>query len=62
MPAAFLSSVKTEEGTYAVLANVTPHYLAVAQNAKREAARKRLELVMADPLATSAAPVASPRR
>src|SRR6266571_4954941 len=44
VPAAFLSSVKTGEGTYAVLANVTPHYLAVAQNAKREAARQRLEL------------------
>ena len=44
VPAAFLGSVKTEDGKYAVLANVTPHYMAVAQNAKREATRKRLEL------------------
>src|SRR6266581_1476554 len=44
VPAAFLSSVKTEDGRYSVLANVTPHYLAVAHTAKREATRQRLEL------------------
>ena len=44
VPDAFLASVKTADENYAVLANVTPHYLAVALNAKREATRKRLEM------------------
>ncbi|HSB60965.1 MAG TPA: M3 family metallopeptidase, partial [Vicinamibacteria bacterium] len=45
VPEAFLDSVRTADGGYAVLAHVTPHYLAVAENAKREATRKRIELV-----------------
>lgn len=44
VPDAFLASVKTADERYAVLANVTPHYLAVALNAKHEATRKRLEM------------------
>lgn len=44
VPEAFLSSIATPEGRYAVLAHVTPHYMTVAQGAKREATRKRLEL------------------
>ena len=44
VPDAFLSSVKTADERYVVLANVTPHYMAVALNAKREATRKRLEM------------------
>jgi len=43
VPEAFLESVKGKDGTYTVLANVTPHYLALAQNARREAVRERVE-------------------
>jgi thimet oligopeptidase len=43
VPASFLESVRTPEGRYDLLANVTPHYLVVTQNAKREAARRRME-------------------
>jgi thimet oligopeptidase len=44
VPEAFLATVRQPDGTYAVLANVTPHYLAVAENAKSEAARRKMEL------------------
>ncbi len=44
VPVDFLESVKRPDGRYAVLANVTPHRLAVMMNAKSEATRKTLEI------------------
>ena len=44
VPESFLAVVKTPDGNYDILANVTPHYLAVAENAKSEAARRKMEL------------------
>src|SRR5262249_17840966 len=43
VPEEFLKSVKREDGRYAVLANVTPHRMAVMQNAKSEATRKAFD-------------------
>ena len=43
VPEDFLKSVRREDGTYAVLANVTPHRMAVMMNAKSEATRKALD-------------------
>jgi thimet oligopeptidase len=39
----FLKTVRREDGTYAILANVTPHRMAVMMNAKSEATRKALD-------------------
>jgi thimet oligopeptidase len=47
VPEGFLASLEAEDGRYTVLANVTPHFMAVSQNAKRESTRKRLELARA---------------
>ncbi|HEY7514091.1 MAG TPA: M3 family metallopeptidase, partial [Vicinamibacteria bacterium] len=40
----FLKSIRRDDGKYAVLANVTPHRLAVLENAKSEATRKAVEV------------------
>jgi thimet oligopeptidase len=50
VPEAFLDQSKTGEDEYTVMANVTPDYLRVMDNAKREDTRKRL-LVAHDNLA-----------
>jgi thimet oligopeptidase len=42
VPADFLEQTKTGEDEYTVMANVTWHYLAVMDNAKREETRKKL--------------------
>ena len=41
-PEDFLSQIKTGDDEYTVMANITFHYIAVMDNAKSEAARKRL--------------------
>src|SRR4030095_11166295 len=40
----FLKTIRREDGRYAVLVNVTPHRLAVLENAKSEATRKAVEI------------------
>jgi thimet oligopeptidase len=40
----FLKTIRRDDGKYAVLANVTPHRLAVLENAKSEATRKAVEV------------------
>jgi thimet oligopeptidase len=42
VPADFLEQTKTSEDEYTVMANITWHYLAVMENAKREETRKKL--------------------
>jgi len=44
VPEDFLAQVKTGEDEYTVMANITVHYLAVMDNAKREETRKKLLL------------------
>jgi thimet oligopeptidase len=51
VPESFLEQAKTGEDEYTVMANITWHYLAVEENAKREETRKRL-LVEHDNLAS----------
>ena len=48
MPEDFLKSVRRADGTYAILANVTPQRMAVLENARNEAARKAVELAYHD--------------
>ncbi len=40
----FLKTIRRDDGKYAVLANVTPHRMAVLENAKSEATRKAVEV------------------
>jgi thimet oligopeptidase len=40
----FLKTIRREDGKYAVLVNVTPHRLAVLENAKSETTRKAVEI------------------
>ena len=44
VPESFLEQTKTGDDEYTVMANVTWHYLAVEENAKREDIRKKLEI------------------
>jgi thimet oligopeptidase len=43
VPGPFLESVRTGDGHHAIQVHVTPQYLAVVQNARREATRERVE-------------------
>ena len=48
VPEDFLSQVKTNEGTYIVMANITWHYTTVMDNAKSEATRRKLQAIRDD--------------
>jgi thimet oligopeptidase len=45
VPGDLLDSVRTSDGKYKVMANVTEQYITVLENARREATRKRLSIV-----------------